>query len=203
MNTVDLSDPSAIVACPHCDALYQTTGADRLSCARCHTLLVAPERRIGLRLLGLSLLAVGLVYGAVTQPFLTIKRFWMQSDATLLETVFAFEGPLLILSVTVLCLVLLLPALRLGLTLYVLLPLVLGRRALPGAATAFRWSETLRPWSMAEIFALGAGVALIKIVDLAEVGFGPAFWMFGALVVLLWAQDRMICRHGLWRALDR
>lgn len=56
---------------------------------------------------------------------------------------------------------------------------------------------------MAEIFALGAGVALIKIVDLAEVGFGPAFWMFGALVVLLWAQDRMICRHGLWRALDR
>ena len=99
-------------------------------------------------------------------------------------------------------LILFLPALRLGLTLYVLLPPVLGLRPLTGAATAFRWSESLRPWSMAEIFIVGCGVALVKIVAMAEVSFGPAFYMFAAAVVLLWVQDRMLCRYSLWRAFD-
>lgn len=147
-----------------------------------------------------ALVSAGLIYGAVTLPFLTIKRFWMSNDATLIETALAFEGPLLILSLAVLALILVLPALRLGLTLYVLAPLVVGMGALPGAATAFRWSETLRPWSMAEIFVIGCGVALVKIVAMAEVTFGPAFYMFAVAVVLIWVQDKMICRHALWEA---
>lgn len=196
-------DPTELIACPHCDALYQVSDDVRLVCHRCHTVLVDPGRRVGVRVLLLSLVAVALVYGAVTLPFLTIERYWMKSDATLLEAAFAFKGPMLILSVAVVSLVLLLPALRLFLTLYVIGPLVADRPPLPGSRLAFRWSESLRPWSMAEIFVLGCGVALIKIVDLAEVVIGPAFWMFAALVVLLWAQERMICRHSVWSALDR
>ena len=68
---------------------------------------------------------------------------------------------------------------------------------------AFRLSEALKPWSMAEIFAIGAGVALIKIANLAEVTLGPAFWMFCLLVVLIWIGDRMTCRHSVWEALER
>ncbi len=191
-----------LIACPHCDALYEADPDQKLTCHRCHTALVAPSRRAGIKVLLLALISVGLIYGAVTQPFLSIKRFWMTSDATILETALAFEGPLLILSVTVLALILLLPALRLFLSLYVLGPIVLGTGKLPKAKLAFRWSEKLRPWSMAEIFVIGAGVALIKIVDLAEVTIGPAFWMFGALVVLLWAQDTLMCRYSVWSALD-
>jgi paraquat-inducible protein A len=88
------------------------------------------------------------------------------------------------------------------LTFYVALPLVLGKKALPGAATAFRWSEVLRPWSMAEIFVLGCGVALVKIVAMAEVTFGPAFYMFAIAVVLIWVTDRLICRHNVWKGLS-
>lgn len=188
------------LACPTCDALHDAPRGQKLVCDRCHRVLAAPERRAGLWQLLIALATAGLIYGAVTLPFLTIKRYWISNDATLIETALAFEGPLLALSLAVLALILLLPALRLALTIYVLVPVVLGAKALPGAATAFRWTEALRPWSMAEIFIIGCGVALVKIVAMAEVTFGPAFYMFATAVVLLWVQDRMLCRHSLWEA---
>ena len=153
--------PDTRLACPTCDALYQAPGEESLTCHRCHRVLATPERRAGLWQVLIALATAGLIYGAVTLPFLTIKRYWMSNDATLIETALAFEGPLLALSLAVLALILLLPAVRLALTLYVLTPIVFGAGALPGAATAFRWSESLRPWSMAEIFILGCGVALV------------------------------------------
>lgn len=190
------------IACPTCDALYTADGKERLVCERCHTKLLSPERRAGSMVILMSLLIVGLIYGAVTLPFLTIERFWISNEATIIDTALAFEGPLLLLAMAVLCLVLILPTARLLLTLYVLAPIVVGSSALPGSATGFRWAEALRPWSMAEIFVIGCGVALVKIIAMAEVTFGPAFFMFAAAVVLIWVQDRMICRGMLWKAID-
>ena len=56
---------------------------------------------------------------------------------------------------------------------------------------------------MAEIFVLGVGVALVKIVDLARVEVGAAFWLFAILVVFNVFQDTLLCRSSVWRALDR
>ncbi len=191
-----------LIACPVCDAIYEAAEQERQTCDRCHTVLSSPERGLSVRILLIAMISAGLIYGAVAFPFLTVERFWISNDATLIEAALAFEGPLLLLSISVLFLILILPALRLALALYVLGPLVLGMRALPGAATAFRWSEVLRPWSMAEIFVIGCGVALVKIVALADVTFGPAFYMFAGAVILIWIQDRMLCRASLWRALE-
>lgn len=190
-----------LIACPTCDALYTVSPGQSLSCARCHRPLITPEKRAGLFLVITTFLAVVLIYGAVTLPFLSIERFWFSSETTLVGVALTFEPPLLLLSLIVLALVLLLPALRLALTVYAFVPLVLDRAPAAGAATAFRWSETLRPWSMAEVFGLGCGVALFKITAMAQVTFGPAFYMFAALVVTLWVQDRLICRYGIWKAL--
>lgn len=191
-----------VLVCPQCDALYDDPGQTRLRCSRCHTLLNAPERALGWRLILIAGLSAVLIYGAVTLPFLTINRFWISNEATLLHTAMTFDGPLLILSLLVLALIVLLPLARLGFMLYALIPILLNFGRLPGAARFFRWSEALKPWSMAEIFLLGAGVALIKVADMAEVTFGPAFYMFAAAVVLIWVQDRTVCRHSIWRALE-
>jgi len=201
--TADTTALETRIACPTCDALYTLPKDETLVCHRCHTVLSAPERRAGLWQLLIAVATAGLIYGSITLPFLTIKRFWMSNDATLIDTALAFDGPLLALSVAVLALVLLLPTFRLALTLYVLAPLVLGRSVLPGAATAFRWSESPRPWSMAEIFVLGCGVSLVKIIAMADVTWSPAFYMFAAAVVLLWVQDRILCRYSLWEAISR
>jgi paraquat-inducible protein A len=96
----------------------------------------------------------------------------------------------------------LIPILRVLLITYVLTPLVLGRRPMRHAAAAFRLSEDLRPWSMAEIFVIGVAVALVKVADLAQVVLGPAFWMFAALVIVTVLQDTFMCRWSLWRTLE-
>ncbi len=205
--TLNLPAPiDRLIACPTCDALYDADHAvpgQKISCTRCHRTLITTDRQAGLKIILLSLASVALVIGATTQPFLSIKRFFITKDATLIETALAFDGPLLILSLTTLALVLVLPVLRLVLTLYVLTPIVTGAPPLPRAKTAFQLAETLRPWSMAEIFALGAAIALTKIVDLAHVTLGPAVWMFGGFVVLVALQNTLMCRWSVWSALDR
>ena len=109
---------------------------------------------------------------------------------------------MIFLALVTAALIIFIPMLRVLLTLYVLVPVVLDRRPARHAIPAFRLSEALRPWSMAEIFAIGCAVALVKVADLAQVGFGPAFWMFGALVVLVVAQDSYMCKWSVWNSLE-
>ena len=48
---------------------------------------------------------------------------------------------------------------------------------------------------------VGTAVALVKLADLATISVGPAFWIFGLLVLLNVLQDTAMCRQALWRAL--
>lgn len=152
----------------------------------------------------LSLGVVILVFGALWFPFLEISRSGFHNSATLIDSALAFtDGPLLILSLTVAGFIILIPLMRVMLILYVLWPVVFDRPPNKSAATAFRLAEALRPWSMAEIFALGCAVALVKVADLAQIGFGPAFYMFAALVVIIAVQDNQMCRWSIWKSLDQ
>ncbi|MEQ9041142.1 MAG: paraquat-inducible protein A [Silicimonas sp.] len=156
-----------------------------------------------MKIIALALASLVLVMGALIFPFIGISRLGLSSDATIMEAALAFRGPLMILSLTVFALIIFLPLLRLLLTVYVLTPVVFDRPAWPGAKRAFRWSERLRPWSMAEIFVIGCAVALVKLSDLARVELGPAFWMFVILVILIVVQDTFMCRWSVWKSLDR
>jgi paraquat-inducible protein A len=111
-------------------------------------------------------------------------------------------GPLLAVSVAVAAAVVLLPLLRAMLILYTLVPVVFDRPPAPDAARAFALAERLRPWSMAEVFAIGCAVSLVKIADLAQVSLGPAFWMFAGLVVVTVAQDALVDRWSVWRSIE-
>ena len=65
-----------------------------------------------------------------------------------------------------------------------------------------RLSETVKPWAMAEIFMVGVAVALVKLADLATLSTGPAFWSFGAIVLITALQDTQMSKHSLWTELD-
>ena len=201
------SDLDSLIACPSCDALYtakRPEKGERAACARCHTVLIAPRRNAGLKIIAYALASLVLVVGAISFPFLGLHVAGLGNQATLIDAALAFSGgPLVVLSLAVVALIVFLPALRLLLTIYVIIPLVADRPPWPGAKRAFRWAERLKPWSMAEIFVIGCAVALVKLVDLARVDLGPAFWMFAVLVVLLVVQDTLMCRWSVWRALNR
>lgn len=202
----DSLDFEALIACPQCDALYRAQTpekGERAVCHRCHTVLIAPRRGAGLKIIALALASVVLVIGVLTFPFIGIRRLGLSSDATVLDAALAFDGPLLVLSVAVFAVIVLLPLTRLLLTLYVLTPVVFDAPPWPGAKDAFAWAERLRPWSMAEIFVIGCAVALVKLADLAQVDLGPAFWMFVVLVILIVVQDTFMCRWTVWKSLER
>jgi paraquat-inducible protein A len=55
---------------------------------------------------------------------------------------------------------------------------------------------------MMEIYLLGVLVSLVKLVALAEVHLGIAFWAFSALVVINTWAGTTVDRHCLWRKLE-
>ncbi|WP_102108238.1 paraquat-inducible protein A [Oceaniglobus roseus] len=200
-------DEGELIACPQCDALYRVVSLDhgeRANCTRCHTVLISSRRRAFARAAALSLTVVVLMIGATIFPFLSVSVAGLTNSSSVLDAALAFAGgPMFALSVAVAALIVLIPIARSVLVLYVLTPLVFGRKPFRHAVDAFRYAEAMRPWSMAEIFVIGVAVALVKVADLARVGFGPAFWMFAALVVVIVVQDSYINRWTIWKALDR
>ena len=202
-------DLQHLIACPHCDAVYHVVTPEpreRAVCARCHTVLIAPRRGAGMRLIAVALTVVILVVAATLMPFLSINAGGVRNNSSILDTALAFSSasvPFVLLAFAVAALIVFIPVLRALLLLYVLVPVVFDRPPATGARKAFRLSEALRPWSMAEIFAIGCAVALIKVADLAQVQFGPAFWMFSALVVIVVVQDTFMCRYSVWQSLEK
>jgi len=194
------------IVCPACDALWRIrepeTGG-RTTCARCHNVLIRPRAGAILQIVALGLAVLILLVGALFLPFLEINVRGFSHASSIFDAAVVFSGPELVwLSLSVVAFIIGIPMARVLLTTYALGPILLGRPVLPGGRTAFRWADTLRPWSMAEIFILGVGVALVKIVDLARVEIGPAFWMFALLVLITLLQDTFTCRYTVWKALE-
>lgn len=195
-----------VIICPVCDATYRLQRpqkGERAVCQRCHTVLIAPRRKAGLQIIAVATAVVILIVAATVFPFLQISVGGRHNAVSILDAALSFtDGWLVLLSLVTAALIIFVPLLRMLLTIYVLTPMVLDRPPARHALWAFRLSEALRPWSMAEIFALGCAVALVKITDLAQVVFGPAFWMFGVLVVLVVVQDSFMCKWSVWDALE-
>lgn len=196
-----------LIVCPQCDAAYtlqRPKAGERAICQRCETVLIAPRRNAGLQTIALSSAITILIIAATIFPFLTISAAGTRNSVSILDAALAFSnGPLVALSLTTAALIVFVPLARAMLAIYVLVPIVLDRPPARGATQAFRLSEALRPWSMAEIFVIGCAVALVKITDLADVSFGPAFWMFAVLVVLVVVQDNFQCRWSIWNSLEK
>ena len=198
---------SDVIVCPRCDAVFalqQPPIGGRAVCERCQHVLITPRKKAGKQIIALSLSILILILAAAALPFLSVKTIGASNSVSVLETAFAFsDGALVFLTLVTVCLIFFIPLLRVILSIYVLLPIVREKPPARHATSAFRLSETLRPWSMAEIFAIGCAVALIKISALVDVTFGPGFWLFAVLVILVVLQETLICRWSVWNALSK
>ncbi|MEM7720138.1 MAG: paraquat-inducible protein A [Pseudomonadota bacterium] len=204
---VFLDDGRELLVCPQCDALYRSRvvgKGDQATCTRCHTVLAAPRRKAGMLIICLALATVILIFAAVFFPFLTLEAQGFRSSSSLLDIALSFShAGLRALVFLMLALVLAIPAVRASLLIYVLTPLAFDRTPSAFAAPAFRLAQNMKPWAMAEVFALGCAVALVKITELAQVSLGQAFWMFAVLVGLVVIQDRFLCSWSVWNALTK
>lgn len=205
--THDTLTPDAdLIACPSCDAIYHEKvppKGGRAVCARCGTVLIRPRHKAGLRIIALTLSVTILVTSAVFFPFLEIHASGLGHRASVLDIATSFRSGILILvSVATIAMIVLLPLLRTLLLLYVLIPLVRDRPPARHARKAFLLAQNLKPWAMTEIFAIGCAVALVKVSSLARLEFGPAFWMFALLVVIVVINDIYLCTWSVWKSLE-
>ncbi len=196
-----------LIACPKCDALYNDIQPDdehRAICLRCGATLLAPRDGSFLTVFAYALTVLILIFTAGWFPFISISKAGLRNTSSIFDVAMSFSSAAMVpLTIAVAAMILLIPALRVSLIIYTLAPLLRDRPPLPHATVAFRLSEQLRPWAMAEIFVLGVAVALVKIHSLAQVTPGPAFWMFVVLALIATMQDRAACSLTIWKALER
>lgn len=205
-NSYDLKTGEGLIACPRCDALHieeELLDGETARCVRCNSVLAKPRDGAFVQIIALAFTSVVLLMAAMFFPFLEISRMGFDNATSLFGVALAFaEGVLLPLVLVVICVVILLPVTRAFLLLYTLVPLAQDRPPYRHAADAFRISEAMRPWSMAEIFVIGTAVALIKIAGVASVHLGPAFWAFCALIIVNIASRGFMCQTTIWDAIE-
>ncbi|WP_328286688.1 paraquat-inducible protein A [Paracoccus aminophilus] len=166
-------------------------------------MLARPRSGAFSRIIALALTSLILITAAMCFPFLEISRMGIGNATSLIGVALAYsQGWLAPLTVVMLAFIIGLPALRAILLVYTLWPLSRGRPPYRRVVPAFRLSEELRPWSMAEIFVIGTAVALVKVAGLANVSLGPAFWAFCGVIVVNVASDAFTSTATIWDAIE-
>jgi paraquat-inducible protein A len=190
-----------LTACHECDLLQREPilpPGGVACCRRCGAVLFRDIPDSVDRALAFTLGAAFLFIIANLFPIVGLEAAGIRSVTSLYGAVESIwnndmEGVAALVFITTI----LIPAVELSLMLYVLLPLKMGQVP-QGLAPILRVLQSVRPWSMTQVFILGVLVALVKLVHLAHVVPGIALWSFGGLIILLTGAVASFNMHELW-----
>ncbi len=207
-----MNDPSSngastdeLIACPDCDALFRAPvleHAQRIDCPHCRCRISEKKRGTLQRSAAFASSAAVLFVVAHFFPFVSIEAGSRGNQTALFGSVgalYANGSPGLACMVAIF--IVAAPAAAIIGILYVLLPLLMGRRLI-GAKAVCRFVFDTLPWNMIEVFMLGILVSLLKLSKLATVHLGISFWAFAVLILCVTASFSMIDRLDLWRRLE-
>jgi paraquat-inducible protein A len=189
------------VACHDCDLLHRLgeipEGA-AARCRRCGGLLRKRRPRTIERTLALVVGAAVLFAVANTFPFLSFDMKGQETQTTLITGVKdLWQQGMPEVAGLVLLTIFLAPLLQIAILLYVLLPLQWNR--VPWQMErAFRLLRRVEPWSMMEVFMIGILVAVVKLMDMAQIVPGLALWAFVALFLLISGAVASLDPHAVW-----
>jgi len=190
-----------LTACPHCDLLQrepQCATACVVRCRRCGAMLYraipgALDATLALTLAAAALFAIGNVF-----PVLSLDLQGQAIATTLFGIARALQAAGMdAVAALVLLTLLVMPALQIAARLYLLLPLRLGRIP-PAFARAARALDTLRRWSMVEVFVLAAVVCMHRLAQIGQIEVDLGFWAIAAVMLLLATMDSLFDARDLW-----
>jgi paraquat-inducible protein A len=197
---------AAIMACHDCGLVHHVRAlrdGGAAGCSRCGAVLCRHKRDSIDRALMLTLAALVLFVIANSFPFLTFQLEGRATTSTLMTGVIQlYEDGMWPLALLVFGATILVPLAKLLATVYVLLPLRLGRRAW-GLARVFRAIEIMNPWAMMEVYLLGVIVAYVKLSDLATLELGIALFAFIALILVMIAAEVALDPREVWDRVGR
>lgn len=194
-----------LAGCPECDLLLRLRPplpGMTARCPRCGCVLASGVRDGFVRPLAFACAALILMVIALNFPFLAINAVGRQNAMSLTEAVsslwqFGADG----VAVLVMAFVLLIPGMLMAGVATLMLALLAGR-PFAGLVPLARGLFRLEAWSMADVFAIGVIVSLVKISSLADVVIGTAFWAYLGFAVCFLAAITSLDRVTVWRAID-
>ncbi len=193
------------VACQDCDALFtalKVGEGERVLCPRCGANLFTRHYNTVQRTSALVLAAAVLYVAANLFPFLTLSADYRESDMLLIQSVTGLEGtgyPPLASAVAIFVFVS--PVVIICGLLYLLLPLLAGKR-LSGSTALCRLVYEARHWNMVEVYLLGVLVSLLKLGSLAQLKLGISFYAYVGFIVCLTAAVATTDYRELWDHLE-
>ncbi|MGB5623499.1 MAG: paraquat-inducible protein A [Gammaproteobacteria bacterium] len=178
--------PPVLAACHECDLLNQVPALEpgaKAYCIRCNAVLCRNPPNCIENGLALTLSSLFLYIVANSFAFLkfgTPGNLRTTSLVTGIETMWQEGEPLLAALIATVGVIM--PGLMIVLSLYVLLPLYLGRRV-PDMIEVFRALLHVREWAMVEVFVVGILVAYVKLAAMADLVPGVSAYAFALLMI--------------------
>jgi paraquat-inducible protein A len=166
---------------------------------RCEAVLGRAGRPSVEQVLALTVAAAVAWLVAMGTEVLTLQLGSSEARSTVLDAVRRtwLEGEEAVAIATLLTIVVA-PACFIGLRLYVLTPLALGGRRVPGFAACVRLLRLAGEWNLLSVFTVGALLSLVRLSALADAVPGPALFALGALTLLFAAIESAGLKHLWW-----
>ena len=197
---------SSLIVCHACDLVHrldEIAAPARVRCVRCRAELYRTSS--GSIDLAIALAATALVLFIIANayPLVALKVNGATRVATLTGAALGlYVQGYATVAVLVAFTAVLVPLTQILTFLYVLVALRGNRRA-PGQNALFRILTALRPWAMAEVFMLGAVVALVKLAAQAEVAPRISLLAYGLLMLTLAALTGATPTEQFWQWVKR
>jgi len=192
---------SGLIACHECDALHLVEDIPEhgaAHCVRCDARLYRHIPAALERSLALHLTALLLFIMANTFPFMSLQiggrvetDMLLSGPMALIELGMSDIGLLVLLTSIVFPLMVLLGSL------YLLVFLRFGIEA-PGVGAVFRMVHHLRPWSLIGVFMLAVLIAIVKLLDMAQIEAGISLFAFAALLPVMTMAQQGFDRSLFW-----
>jgi len=190
-----------LIACHECDLIHRLpliASGKSARCSRCGALLIRRRKNSLERTLALALAGLVLFFLANAFPFLSFKLETQIQQTTLITGIRElYHQDLHAVAVLVKLTTIVVPLVQLTGMIYILLPLRLNRKV-PRLMETFRLMQTLKPWSMTEVFMLGILVSIVKLAKMAQIIPGVALYSFMALIFTLAAATATLDPQTVW-----
>jgi paraquat-inducible protein A len=185
MRTAAVNSP---LICRDCDTVYRPVvlgRGDVALCRRCGSVLARhfsanPDS-------GLALVLAAVIFFAIANlaPTLSINVAGIETKANVWFAVRSLQtGWISLAALGLAFTTFLVPAVQITLLFWVLVFARSGRRP-PGFARVMGLLHRMRPWSMTEVFLLGALVAIVKLAKWVPITAGAGIWSIAALTLVL------------------
>lgn len=202
-----LPDPAAhVVGCPECDLLVHVRLPEpgrSVRCPRCRFSLASGVADPFARPLAFAMAALVLMLVALLFPFLEVSAAGLENTMTLAQAMtsmsrFGAET----IAVLVTAFVLFVPGAMMA-AVVVLYAALAANRSYDWLVPLARALFYMDAWCMADVFAIGVIVSLVKLSTMADVVLGTAFWAFLGFSVCFLITVTAMDRLTVWTAIDR